>query len=78
MDDKGGLDMNSLLSAAKLLQGKNLSEDEQARLLRETVLNRMNQSQSEQLNKILGDADAVDNLMQSEQAQRILKKFGKK
>ncbi len=73
----GNLSPEQLLKMTELMKSKGLSEAEQKKHLTEFAVKNMNSSQTEQLRKILSDADAVKDLMNSDKAREIMQRLKK-
>ena len=62
------------ISAKELLELKDKSPDE----MLGAVQGRLSEEKKNELFRILGDKNALNELLQSEQAQKLMKKFGGK
>lgn len=71
------LSPEQLLKMTEIMRSKGLSELEQKKTLTDFAMKNMNSAQTEQLHKILGDADAVKELMNSPKAQEIMQRLKK-
>ncbi len=68
-----------LLQMAKMLQGSGASSEQQTDIMMDFAKSGMSEKQVEKLEQVLGDADAVNRLMESKAAQALLKNlFNKK
>lgn len=64
---------------AKMLQGSGASSEQQTDIMMDFAKSGMSEKQVEKLEQVLGDADAVNRLMESKAAQALLKNlFNKK
>jgi len=77
MADNKNLTPEKLLEMANMLGGRGLSEEAQQRKLTEMAMRSMTREQGEKLREVLGDAAALNKLMESEQAKRIIEKMSK-
>ena len=69
------LSPEQLLKMTELMRNKGMSELEQKKNLTEYAMKNMSGAQGEQLRKILSDADAVKELMNSKKAQDLIQKL---
>ena len=69
------LSPEQLLKMTELMRNKGMSESQQKKNLTEYAMKNMSGDQSEQLRKILSDADAVKELMNSKKAQELIQKL---
>lgn len=67
-----------LLQMAKLLKSSGEPEEKQADKITDFAKSNMNAEQRAKLNEILGDAKAINKLMESKQAQALLKNLTNK
>ncbi len=71
----GNFSPEQLFKMSELLKNKGMSEADRKKHLTEFAVKNMNSSQTEQLRKLLGDADAVKDLMNSDKAREIMQRL---
>ncbi|MCL2509203.1 MAG: hypothetical protein FWF05_08515 [Oscillospiraceae bacterium] len=78
MSNNSNLTPEKLLQMAGMLSRGGLSEEVQTQKLTEMAMRNMTREQSDKLKEVLGDTVALNKLLESEQAQRLVKKMSEK
>ena len=67
-----------LLETMKLLNRSGMSEDVQKHKLTEMAMRNMTREQSDRFREVMGDANALNRLLESDHAKRLMKKMSEK